>query len=330
MQIVTKNGIDYLESYVLKINNRKIDANKLFIDIEEAIQFIKKKHKITHKKLDKKFYGGNLQLFLNRFSGQVVSPSFFKSYTTNPALCLMSNFFSDSDDYYIQLGNLFHKFMENYYSLKKEDRNKENCIRLLKELNIAEEYKQAMLVMVKNYFNTESYSNKELTNVEVEQYGSDFLYVESLDYTTPIKFSYVLDRVDFREDGIYLLDYKTSKNIGKGDTFDGYLASMLFYKWACEKKYNTELKGGYLVYPQVKDNMYVPLDFSKEKEIELVKKIDKFNTNFKKDARLKVFEFTDEGYFNSKDSKAFKDVMVDSLKYNYKIPVRLKIGEHRE
>lgn len=335
MKLISENGKDYLETYVVKESNTKINANKLFMDVEELIYKILKKTNSRKSFIDKKLYGGNLQLLLNRFSGDSCSPSFLKSYTTNPALTLMNNFFSDSDDTYIRVGNVFHKIMENYFNLKEENRTKENLLQLMDEEIKKDELVQTKLIkeLVDGYLKGGDYLKEGKKDSELkcltEKYGSDFLYVKSLDTTIPIRLSYVLDRVDFRNGGLYIVDYKTSKNVGDGASFDGYLSSMLIYKWAAEQLFNKPVKGGFLSYPRTKEK-YVELDFSKESEEKLLEKINSFLDDIKKSSRLRTYTYTDKGYFNTKDTSEFRRIMNDSLLWDVKIPVRIYIGEEKD
>ena len=49
MDIITEDGKDYLTTYIAKIDNHTIDANALFIDVDDTIKKIVKSYNTMHK-----------------------------------------------------------------------------------------------------------------------------------------------------------------------------------------------------------------------------------------------------------------------------------------
>ncbi|HOY90656.1 MAG TPA: hypothetical protein PK891_02955, partial [Bacteroidales bacterium] len=78
MEIITENDKDYLISNIAKRDNSTIDANEFFVDAQELLQLILKKHNNLHKtsmSYIAKGYGSTIQSVVQRFSGDYMSPS---------------------------------------------------------------------------------------------------------------------------------------------------------------------------------------------------------------------------------------------------------------
>ena len=153
--------------------------------------------------------------------------------------------------------------------------------------------------------------------------------MKRLGYTLPCAVSYVADRVDYRDDDVIILDYKTGHPTDSAITFDGYLGSMILYKWAMEQELNTEITKGYLICPgNSVSKKYMQLDYSKENEEKMAEMIDRFYKSFMRDNRSREYTFTSDGYFTSEDAKNFKSIMNDNTIWMSKVPIRMYIGEH--
>ena len=335
MEIITENGRDYLVSYVAKIDNHTIDASGLFTDVRETIANILKEYNRAHKTkysyIDKDQYGGNLQQFLNRFSGNYFSPSFLKNYVTNPALCLFSTFFEENANDATAIGTTFHAILEEYYKLPPEERDR-NKLWQIEEAHILEgQDKNKLDEYITGFIESGDYLGGKMDDTKLEcqteRRGRELITVKSLNYTLPCSVAYIIDRLDYRDDGIYIIDYKTGHPKPEAASFNGYLGSMLIYKWGIEQELNIKVKGAYLLCPGNKEK-YIKLDFSIENEKIMIDKIEQFYKNFQRDNKRRVYEYTDEGYFTSDDAKAFKNTMNDNTLWMCKIPVKLYIGEH--
>lgn len=334
MEIISENGKDYLVSFIAKLDNYTVDASGLFTDIREAIYEILKRynriHKTKYSYIDKDRYGGNLQQFLNRFSGDYFSPSFLKNYMTNPALCLFSSFFTEDANDATAIGTTFHAIMEDYYKLPPEERNREKLWDIEKARMLEGQDKSKLDEYINGFITSGDYLGGEMDDTKLEcnteRRGRELITVKSLGYTLPCRTAYVIDRLDYRPDGIYIIDYKTGKPRPDAVTFNGYLGSMLIYKWGIEQELDIKVKGAYLLCPGLPDQ-YMKLDFSIENERAMIEKIEQFYQQFKKDNARRVYEYTDEGYFNTDDARAFRNTMNDSTIYMSKLPVKIYIGE---
>lgn len=340
MEIITENGKDYLVTYIAKIDNSTIDANALFTDAQEAVAKIIKAFNKKHKTKNLAIYSGygsNLQSLINRYSGDFFSPSFMKGYKTNPALNLMQNFFTEQANDATAIGTAFHKVLEDYYNLPGEDRNRDKLWELEKTVlregmdkSILDEYISGYYD-IKDYLHPRSDLDEKSLKCVTEHRGRANLHVKRLGYTLPCAISYVADRIDFRDDDVIILDYKTGHPTESSVTFDGYLGSMILYKWAMEQELNIDITKGYLICPgNTASKKYLQLDYSKENEEKMAEQIDRFYKSFMRDNRSREYEFTDTGYFTSEDSKKYKAIMNDNTIWMSKIPIKVYIGEHDE
>lgn len=338
MEIITEDGKDYLNTYVAKIDNHTIDANALFLDTAEAVKKIIKAYNTLHKTKNTAIYNGygsNLQSLMNRYSGDYFSPSFMKGYQSNPALMLMQNFFTEQANDATAIGTTFHKILEDYYNLPMEERAREKIWEIEEKDMLPGQDKSVLDSYIQGYINSKDYldSKKPLDDKTLkcttEHKGRANLHVKSIDYTLPCAVSYVADRVDYREDDVIILDYKTGHPTSSAVTFDGYLGSMLLYKWAMEQELNTTINKGFLVCPGNAD-VYMPLDFSEENEKQMAEKINRFYKAFMRDNRTREYDFTDDGYFVNNDAKKFREIMKDNTLWMCKIPIKIYIGEHDE
>lgn len=341
MEIITENGKDYLVTYVAKIDNSTIDANALFADAQETVTKIIKAYNNKHKTKNIAIYSGygsNLQSLLNRYSGDYFSPSFMKNYKSNPALSLMQNFFIEQANDATAIGTAFHKVLEDYYNLPGEERHRDklwelemSTLREGQDKSILDEY-------IKGYYDIKDYlhprselDEKNLKCVTEHRGRANSLFAKSIGYTVPCAVSYVADRVDYRNDDVIILDYKTGHPSDDAVTFDGYLGSMILYKWAMEQELNTTITKGYLICPgNNASKKYLQLDYSIENEKKFADQIDRFYKMFMRDNRCREYEFTDCGYFTSEDAKKYKAIMDDNTIWMSKLPLKVYIGEHDE
>jgi hypothetical protein len=338
-QIITEEGKDYLLTYVAKINNKTLDASALFTDCELLIQKLVKAYNNKHQTRNVAIYqgyGSSIQSLLNRFSGDYFSPSFLSGYMTNPALLLMQNFFTEQVNDATALGTAFHKIMEIYYNLPADERHRSKLFEILDEVIAPGQDREKLESFVKGYYDIKDYLHpKDILEdaklkCSTEHRGREKLYVKSIGYTLPCAVSYVADRIDYRDEvGPVILDYKTGNPKPEYVTFDGYLGSMILYKWGMEQELNTEISKGYLITP-IGKKKYMELDFSKENEQILADKIDEFYKKFIADSKNRVYTFTEQGYFNTDDAKRFLSVMQDNTLFYAQIPQKIYIGEHSD
>lgn len=331
MNIINKDGKHYLETFIAKVDNNHIDTTPFFYDVEsakeEVLKNFNKKYNMHYTYLNENQYGYNLQAILNRFSGNYFSPSFLKSYSENPASCFYSMLCEDETGSAASIGTTFHSIMEMFY--RSDDRSLENLEKISSEM-ILDNQEDKIKEYLNGYIHTPDYiTGKPMEDIdcECEYRGRSPIYIPRFNKTLPTC-SFVIDRIDFRGEDIYIVDYKTGSVTNKNLTFDGNLAQMIIYKWAVEQKFDKEVKDVYICAPGNKKYMLCNCDEENQKN--LISDIEQFFNRFKEDNSRRVYEYTDRGYFTNKQMMEFREIMNDNSIRMAKIPVEVYVGEERE
>ena len=287
----------YFKSEIFKINNQYIDCYKLFEELKEIEEG---------------------EYIIRKYDGSYFSPSFLKSFTTNPAGSIISLFCKQEENEYLKIGTDCHLALEKFYS--EGERTKERLMSLISE--ITSDYRAKNYIS--NYWDTKDYlkdyDDYDTFKCDCELKGKSEIYIPKYNKKLPLC-SYIIDRIDYRKDKIFIVDYKTGQFNANTLTFDGYLAQMLLYKWITEELINKEIDGIYLC--SLKNKVYKKCDDSEENERKLIDIIDNFFEELNKNYTNKIYEWTDKGYFNSDELKKYRRLMNDE-NIN-KIPVELKL-----
>lgn len=327
--IISENGNDYLQSYIAKINNNTIDASGFFVDLAEFINTMN----IDTSNRDS--YGSFAAAIYNKFNASYISPSFMNSFNANPALCLYESAFVN--DYDVNsaatLGSTFHKIMEEYYKQDPINRDQSKLLEFKKDYILPGQDVTKINEFISGYVNIYDYLNptKKLDDTtlkcQTEHSNKADIIVRSCNHKLPCKVKYIVDRIDYRDNDIYILDYKTGRPKPDANTFNGHLAAMLLYKWGIENEYNIDVTGGFLITP-TNSTKYMKLDYSKSNEEKLIEKIELFYEKFAQSAYNRIYTYTDNGFFyGSKDKQVFKEIMNDSTIWMAKIPVKICLGK---
>lgn len=231
-----------------------IDANQLYDDIESFISDQK-----SRLKTDKLGRGHPLQHILNSTSGRYVAPTSMKSFMMCPANYLYGKLIPRESATYSSIGTTFHNIMSDWYNLDGDIRDK-NSIMDVANKNIIKDDQEVGRDQIIRYINGYLDANDYLTGKPMDHTSlicTNDLFLKpkvkplGVDLGVPVYTS--LDRLDIRDDGLYIVDYKTG---GFGDpTSDflfgefGYLPQMIFYKWVVEAEYQQEVNKVFLMDP---------------------------------------------------------------------------------
>lgn len=265
MEIKTIEGKDYLVSSVVTGKYRWADTTKLFDDMWEFIELLREYHKTDT--MVKFGYGSNVEHIYRKYNTDYFSPTFLKSFNENPFGSLIHEIYN-TGEMNIR-GVNFHKVMELYYQLPKGERTREKAVELTKEVCTDGSYEK-VLEYVDYYFNRHlDYLGGELDDNSLEclteHKGKCDIFVKSLGKKLPMKMKYIIDRLDYRDDKIYLIDYKTgSPTAEKCNDFKGYLPQMTMYRWAIENEFDMEIAATYLNIPKKVKDFYVKVNRSKK------------------------------------------------------------------
>lgn len=215
----------------------------------------------------------------NRFSGGYWSPTFIKSWDSCPAKCFLESMMPREESLYANIGSCTHKIYENFVKegVLSLDNNK---IVKITEKEIDNFNTRSSESDIHNYVNSfckmRDYNNEKLFDWEnVESYPEAFYKDEITMFDCYLGPLYCLiDRIDIREDGIYIVDYKTGnpKWFNKDTFVDLYTNQFIAYKWIIEKKYGFPIKGAYAYLPSFNKHIEMPVN-SMENQSRLVEQV---------------------------------------------------------
>lgn len=323
--IEEKEGRKYFISSITKKGNY-IDCGKFFKELKEYNDEICKEQGVEH--LDRNYPS---QKILNRFSGGYISPSMMKSYMTNPATCFIQAISPTVSSDYTEIGRSVHKCFEEFYNLDKKERDISKLDSILDEeikKFDQESSRKQLQKYIDGYKNTMDYldETKELDHKNLDCYCEYFIKKElsPLGVKIPLPVYCVADRIDIRDGDLYITDYKTGfMRSDKLTSLDGYLGSMIMYKWACEADFGVPVKGAYLYTPGLVQKSW-PLDISMANQSRYLERVLTFCDKFKKEAVNHVYEYIpDAGYFTSEPLKKFQEIM--KKPGVFEIPVRYDV-----
>ena len=292
MEIKTIEGKDYLVSSVQIGKQCLVETDKLFDDMWEFIELLR-----AYNKSDfvREGYRANVEHIYKKYNTDYFSPTFLKSFTENQFGCLIHDIYNTGESNV--RGINFHKVMELYYQLPKGERTREKVVELTKEVCTDDGSYEKVLEYVNYYFNRHlDYLGGKLEDNSLEclteHKGKCDIFVKSLGKKLPMQMKYIIDRLDYRDDKIYLIDYKTgSPTAEKCNSFDGYLPQMTLYRWAIENEFDMEISATYLNIPKKIKDFYVKINRSDRIDEVVFNMCERFYRNyekFKKDRLLKA------------------------------------------
>lgn len=291
MEIRTIENKDYLVSSVQMGKQCLVETDKLFNDMLEFIALLREYNK---SEFVKDGYGSNVEHIYRKYNTDYFSPTFLKSFTENPFGCLAHDIYSTGESNVREIN--FHKVMELYYKLPKEERTYAKALEITGEVCNDDSYDK-VLEYVGYYFKRhDDYLGGKLDDSSLEclteHKGKCEIFVKSLGKKLPMKMKYIIDRLDYRDDKIYLIDYKIgSPTADKCNSFDGYLPQMTLYRWAIENEFDMEISATYLNIPKKVKDFYVKINRSDridEVVFSMCERFYKKYEKFKKDRLLKA------------------------------------------
>lgn len=229
-----------------------IDATQLYSDAEKWIEEEK-----SRKGVDRLHRWHPLQHLLNSSSGTYVSPTAMKSFEGCPAGYIYSKLVKEKTGTATSVGSTVHTIFDRFYKLPGDERTTEAIYSLMDQVikeDDQEESRNDVKFYVDGYMESLDYTTGRPMDhsklmCSTETFIKPIINPLGVDLGVPV---YVLiDRIDVRNDGIYVIDYKT----GAGDPNpyllgeNGYLPQMIFYTWAVEAEYGERPKKTMLCLP---------------------------------------------------------------------------------
>lgn len=322
----------------LECNDTVLNAKEFFEEIDRLVKIDEGNDKIV---VDRSH---PLKKLLNRFSGGYVSPSMMKGYKWCPATQLIQSITPYVATSYTAIGTTFHSIVQDFY--ESDDRSYENLDLLTNkylELNghVGVD-RDTVWHYVNGFKSLPDYldRSKPMDHKNLDCHNEFFVKgtFEPLGVKLPLPMYCAMDRFDVRDDGIYIIDYKTGKYFSpEVFTMDGYLPQMIAYKWAIEAEFGIEVKGAYIITPGIQ-NKYHAMDvnslsnqskfleeiFLYKDRIEELKETRAFKINQQK-RLLETFEKND--MFTIKD---LGDKKLIEVEYEYEVQFKEEQEDQKE
>lgn len=222
---------------ILYQENGFINACQLYADIDTFI-----KNQMEELKVDKLGRIHPLQHILNSTSGNYIAPSSMKSFELCPAGYLVNKLFIEKTGTATSIGRTFHTIMEQFYEGK--DRSKKQLDAITEKVIIEDQQiagADEVRYYVNGYWDADDYYGGKMDHESLQCANEVFIkpVINPLGISIGIPIYLKIDRIDVRDQGINVIDYKT----GKGDPDPylcgefGYLPQMIHYKWGTEAEY---------------------------------------------------------------------------------------------
>lgn len=323
-------------SEVVVVRNM-LHADKLYEDIEKFTE--EQKKRLNLKKLGR---WHPLQHILNSTSGRYVSPTAMKSFMASPADYLFNKLFPDERGTAASVGTTYHEVMEHWYLEEQGNRTVERLWEIAEEIIKKDEQDAVAAEEVRFYVKAYLEGNDYLTGKAMDHNKlvcatEKFIKAESaspLGVTLPVPLYCLIDRVDFRENGIIVVDYKTGGGRGNASTYllgeNGYLPQMIMYKWVVENEYGESVKDVYLCLPggEGPDDKYVRMNTnSLVEQSKVIENIFSFVDTSKQAIETKKFEIGRVGY--TRHLKKFVDVDNPSNNDRTVIPITIEVEDRQ-
>lgn len=310
--------------------NGVLDASQLYRDIHETIGPDRKDR--THP----------LQHILNSTSGGYIAPTSMKSFESCPAGYLYNKLVPEKRGSAVSIGHSFHDMMEEWYG--GEDRSDEKLLSIAESIIERDQHDEktaeTLKLYVNGYLSAPDYlDQRKFDHQKLECSSELFLKpaIKPLGVDIGVRAYCKIDRVDIRENGLYIVDYKT----GLGDpTSDyllgehGYLPQFIFYKWVVEEEYGQEINKALMSLPGADTAKYKWIEMNVNSLVEqskVVEKIFHHLEHIRKDRETKCFEEKIMRYCGGCNMKSFcqtyiEEKNLEELPLN-EIPVEIPLDE---
>lgn len=220
-------------------NNGKINCSEVMPELEKYRNDEKGKNYEDRTTKSKIF---------NRFSGTYFSPTFIKGFTECPARTFISNCLPRKSSPVANFGSCTHKAFEEI--VKNKCWNNQNQINEIVE-NITTDFgisntdKNTLTnKYIPNFINGVDYldNGKPFPWDECKCFPETFYSADLNIFDIDLGSCYTLmDRIDIRDEGIFVIDYKTGRapynSVVKANFVNDYLNQMICYYWMIKKQF---------------------------------------------------------------------------------------------
>ena len=234
--------------------NGVFDLQQLFSDMEK---FMKDQRERLGMEPDERFGRKHpLQHVFNSTSGGYVSPTGMKGFESCPANYVLAKFFDERKGSATSVGHTFHAIMQRFYDC--EERNREKLEAICDDqihLDDNDDSKDYIMQHVNGYWEADDYLGGKQKHQDIQCANELFIKASckplGVDLGVPVYL--LLDRLDVRDSGLYVIDYKTGVGNPNHWVVLSYLPQMIFYKWGVEEEYQERVTGALLSTPGAYD-----------------------------------------------------------------------------
>lgn len=246
------------KSVAIQRTDGVMDLQQLFDDIE---RFLAEQREEMGLPPDFRFGRTHpLQHVLNATSAGYVSPTGMKGFEQCPANYVLAKFFREESGTATSIGHTYHAVMQQFYQLQGPQRTYENLLDIMKEQlkeDGNEQHEEYVKLHVDRYWEADDYECKggeahpldhQSLSCATEQFirPSD---VSPLGVSLGVPIYLLVDRIDVRDSGLYVIDYKTGAGDPNPYIVQSYLPQMVYYKWGVEAEYGEKVKDVFLSVP---------------------------------------------------------------------------------
>lgn len=288
VKITNEDGKRYLHTEITQDGGR-ILTHKLFDDLRE----VEKIDKEAGVESDRKHPARSL---LNKFSGAYMSPTMLKGFNDCQCQLVYNSLMPYVPSDITAIGTTVHSIFQDFYEQEKGHRDIDKIEEIMnKHIALRDQEKQRKLIerYVQGFKDTPDYiGGGPMDHNALTCFNELFMKgtAKPLGVQLPLPIYNLCDRVDFREDGAYVVDYKTGTYLNpKIKTMEGYLPQLITYKWFVEEQYGEKVKGGIILAPGTKEKV-VNLDVnSLENQSKYIEKIFIFKDEFKRSEESRTY-----------------------------------------
>lgn len=320
---------------MLSQNENKLDANQLYTDISKHIENLEKDLP-EDKRISRKH---PLKHILNSTSGGYVSPTAMKSFELCPASYLFAKLVPDRRGSATSVGTTFHTIMQKLHDLEPEKRSRDSLEEIIRKTIIEDnqqESEETIREYVRGYLTCPDYNSDSLKPMDIKNltcFNEVFIkpVINPLGVNLGVPIYLLIDRIDIRDNGISVVDYKT----GFGDPNpyllgeNGYLPQMIFYKWGVEAEYGQDINKAFLCLPGADsiECKYTEMNVhSLVEQSKVVEQVKAHLDRIRETREKKIFESTTMRYCNSCPMKEYCYTYIRSRSLNLPIPKEIPVS----
>lgn len=284
----------------IMIKEKHLFVKELWDEFEKAVEADEKLGVKIHRKHPAK-------RLVNRFSGGYMSPTMIKGFFTCPATQVVQSLTPYISNAYTAMGTTIHGILEDFYNLEQGKRTFD-ALDKITETWIEKGEHNSQLEKTYIYDHIKGFKqmgdyldpSKPMDHNKLvcfNEYFAKGVY-SPLGVELPLPMYNLMDRLDIRDEGIFIIDYKSGKYF-REETFsmDGYLPQMIAYKWAVEEEYGEEVKGAYILTPGIENKIHYMDINSLQNQSMFIEKCLKYKEEIDKSNSAKCFPIWNHDYF---------------------------------